>query len=331
LIVPERAFNVVPVAVAKLKKPVEVPFVNKKFVAIPFVVNEFVVVTLVPMEFVKKLLVAKRLVEVVFVPVALVQVRFVGLKLVAEKLVTNKVVAVALVKTPVDGVVAPIVVPLIEPPVIVTFEEASVGAVRLVIVPLVAKKFAPVADVNESEVIVPLFEFKVEIVPFVAPKEVAKMPVEVTLVPVAFVNVRVPSEVAPETARVVSAPFVANRFVEVTFVNTPVDGTVAPIVAPLMVPPEIVAFDVTNVGAVNVVIVPLVAKKFVPVAEVNDSELIVPFVASRFVDVTFANTPFQRSAPEPSDNVASAVGSKLLVTPPVTAKKEDVPLVSVVF
>jgi hypothetical protein len=92
-----------------------------------------------------------------------------------------------------------------------------------------------------------------------------------------------------------------------------------------------VAFEETSVGAVSVVIVPLVAKKLAPVADVNDNELIVPFVAKRFVDVTVANTPFQRRALEPRDSVASAVGSRFEVTPPVTAKNEEVPLVSVVF
>jgi hypothetical protein len=79
------------------------------------------------------------------------------------------------------------------------------------------------------------------------------------------------------------------------------------------------------------VIVPLVAKKFVPVADVNDNELIVPFVTNAFVEVTVANTPFQRRDAEPSDNAASAVGSRFEVTPPVTAKNEEVPLVRVVF
>jgi hypothetical protein len=288
-------------------------------------------VALVPIEFVKNEFVAKRFVDVVFTPVAFVHVRFVGFNALTWRLVTKSVVAVALVKTPVDGVDAPIVVPLIEPPEIVTFEEARFVTVpfvevRFVIVPLVAKKFVPVAEVNDSEVIVPLLEFKVAIVPFVAPKE----PVN-KLVPVAFVKVSVPRAEAPETARVVREPFVAKRFVEVTFVNTPVEGTLAPIVVPLIDPPLIVAFEETSVGAVSVVIVPLVAKKLAPVADVNDNELIVPFVAKRFVDVTVANTPFQRRALEPRDSVASAVGSRFEVTPPVTAKNEEVPLVSVVF
>jgi hypothetical protein len=222
------------------------------------------------------------------------------------------------------------------PPVIVTFDEERFVTepfeeVSVAIVPLVARKFVPVAEVKESDVMVPFVEFRVEIVPLVAPKEVAKRPVEVTLLPVAFVKVRVPRAEAPETASVVNEPFVANKFVEVTLVNTPVEGTLAPIVVPLIDPPEMVAFEETKVGAVSVVIVPLVARKLVPVAEVNESELMVPFVANKFVEVTFANTPFQRRAPEPKDRVASAVGSRFEVTPPVTAKNEEVPLVSVVF
>jgi hypothetical protein len=217
------------------------------------------------------------------------------------------------------------------PPVTVTLEDARfvtvpVAEVRLTIVPLVADKLEPVAETNESEVIVPLVEFSVEIVPLVAPKEPAKM-----LAPVAFVKVSVPSDEAPETASVVNEPFVANRFVDVTLVKMPVEGVVAPMAVPLIDPPLIVAFAEMNVGAVSVVIVPLVAKKFVPVADVNDNELIVPFVTNAFVEVTVANTPFQRRDAEPSDNAASAVGSRFEVTPPVTAKNEEVPLVRVVF
>lgn len=133
-----------------MNAPVDVPFVNVEFVA-----NRFV------------------------------EVAFVTISFVANRFVTNPFVAVVLVKTPVDGVVAPIAVPLIEPPVIVAFEELSVGAFNVAIVPLVARKFVPVADVKERDVIV-LFVT----ISFVAPKVVAKRFVDVVLVPVAFVQVR---------------------------------------------------------------------------------------------------------------------------------------------
>ena len=185
--------------------------------------------------------VAKRFVEVVFVPVALVHVRpdtargavsvrfwivaFVAPKLVANPFVVVALVDVTLVKTPVDGTVAPIVVPLIDPPEIVAFNEMNVGAVSEMIVPERALSVVPVAvaklkepvdvpSVKERFVIVAVVEPRLVMVPFVvkkfvvvafeptelvkskdaivalvAPRFVAKLFVEVTFVPVAFVNV----------------------------------------------------------------------------------------------------------------------------------------------
>ena len=165
--------------------------------------------------------------------------------------------------------------------------------VRFVIVPLVAKKLAPVADTKESEVTDPFVDVR-----FVIPPLVAKRFVEVVFVPVAFVQV-IPDTargavsvrfaiVAFVAAKLVANPFVVVAFVEVTFVKTPVDGTVAPIVVPLIEPPEIVAFDEMSVGAVRVLIVPERAFTVVPlaVAKLNDP-VEVPLVKERFVMAPF--------------------------------------------
>jgi len=117
------AFNDVPLAAANPNHDVDVPLVNDTFEIEPFVAN--------------------RLVEVVLVPVALTHVRFVNedgdepvtVRLAIEAFVAEKFVVVAFVKTPVDGVTAPIGVPLIAPPLIVALDEMSVGAERDAIAP----------------------------------------------------------------------------------------------------------------------------------------------------------------------------------------------------
>src|SRR4051812_12210706 len=57
-------------------------------------------------------------------------------------------------------------------------------------------------------------------------------------------EVTVPSRELPETAK-----FVVVAFVEVEFVNTPVDGVVAPIGELSIVPPEIVILSATRASA----------------------------------------------------------------------------------
>ena len=108
-------------------------------------------------------------------------------------------VDVTFVKMPVDGVVLPIVVPLIVPPEIVTFGETRLAALsrepeafvksRLVNVPLVAKtdeakmlNAAIVCELNQVPIAPPKRKFV--IVPFVA-----KRFVDVVFVPVALVQV----------------------------------------------------------------------------------------------------------------------------------------------
>ena len=101
---------------------------------------------------------------------------------------------------------------------------------------------------------------------------------------------------------------VANRFVEVAFVlvvfvKTPVDGVVAPIVVPLIVPPPIVTCVAINEAMVPVAAVRLVPEaekklkapddvalaKTNPVAEafVNSAFDEVRLVANKFVEVVF--------------------------------------------
>jgi hypothetical protein len=178
--------------------------------------------------------VAKRFVEVVFVPVALVQVRFetasapervrfAMVALVAPKFVAKSAVEVALVlvtfvKTPVDGVVAPIVVPLIDPPEIVALEEINVGAVSVAMLPEFALMVVPLAVVKPNQdVEVPFPKERFAMVPFVMVPLVVKKFVEVVLVPVAFVQVMLVGEKF-EAERFVKTPFVANRLVVVTLV-----------------------------------------------------------------------------------------------------------------
>ena len=159
-----------------------------------------------------------------FVPVVFVQMRFANVvgatpvtvkfaivPFVAKKFVVVAFVEVTFVKTPVEGVVAPIVVPLIEPPEIVAFEEIKVGAVReemdpdsaLIVVPLAVAK-------PNQEVEVPFVKFRFEIVPFVivpfvSTPFVANKLVDVVFVPVAFVQMRFAKDEG-------ATPFTVNPF-----------------------------------------------------------------------------------------------------------------------
>jgi hypothetical protein len=207
------AFSHVPVAPVK-RRFVNVPFVAKRFVEVtdvpvPFVkvrvwrADVPVTVRLVTRSFRMFVLTANRLVEVVFVPVAFVQVMLVGLMvvtvrlemvaLVAKKLVVVALVDVTFVNTPVDGTVAPIAVPLMEPPEIVAFWD-----VKELIVPFDAFTVVPLAVVKPSqEVLVPFVKERFVTVPFVVKRFVV-----VTLVPVPFVKVSAWREVLPSTVKV---------------------------------------------------------------------------------------------------------------------------------
>ncbi len=134
--------------------------------------------------------------------------------------VTPRFVAVAFEKIPVEALVAPMVVPLMVPPEMVTFEVLIFKALRVV------------------------------------PDAVAKLnhPVEVTLKAMAVVPLAVvkPSQVEVEPVKL---PLVAKKVVAVAFVNTPVEALVAPMVVPLMVPPEMVTLE--DVRLITFSVVPL--------------------------------------------------------------------------
>lgn len=206
------ALILVPEAVAKPSQPVEVTLVS-----VPLVAAKVVKFNKLPVAFVKTSWVAvaaektavppskftlfavkfnavklepeavakpSHWVDVTFVKLPLVNVPFVKAALVPFTKVANKFVAVVLVKTPVEGVVFPIGVPLIEPPEIVALEEVR------------AAKLA-------------LKAFKVD------PDAVAKPNhcVEVTLVKLPLVN----EELVPD--KVVATKFAKKALVPVTLVK----------------------------------------------------------------------------------------------------------------
>ena len=219
------AFNVVPLAVVKPNQEVDVPLVNVRFDAISFVTmkfvaNKFVLVVLVPVAFVQMRFVR-------FDGAAPMTVRFAMVAFVAKKFVVVALVDVVFVKTPVDGVVAPIVVPLIAPPKIVAFDEVNVGAVSEAIVPFVAFTVVPEATLKPNqEVDVPFVKVRLVTVPFVMVPLVrvpfvANRFVEVVFVPVALVQVRFVKldGLEPLTVRFVIVALVAKKFVVVAFVD----------------------------------------------------------------------------------------------------------------
>jgi hypothetical protein len=145
------AFNVPPVALEKLSVVI-VPLVEASVVTVPLSV-----VSVVALAVCKNAFVAKRFVLVVLVPVALVQV----------------------IPATLNGELR------------TRFWMVAVVETRLMIVPLVAEKFVPVADTNESDVIDPelivaVWTPSVLIVPFVAFKFVANKLVDVLFVDVVF-------------------------------------------------------------------------------------------------------------------------------------------------
>jgi hypothetical protein len=192
---------------------------------------------------------------------------FVALKFVAKRFVEVAFVEVTFVKTPVDGVVAPIVVPLIDPPEIVALEEINVGAVSVAMFPEFALIVEPEAVVKPNQLVeVPLPNERFVIEPFVITPLVVKKLVDVVFVPVAFVQVMFVGLNDP-ALKFVKEPFVENKFVVVTdvpvaranviFCNAEAPVTVrAPIVA--VVRPAV--FAVTDVA----LIAP--TARFVPVA-----------------------------------------------------------------
>ena len=265
------------------------------------------------------------------------------------RFVAAELVLVELVKTPVDGVVEPIGVLLMEPPVMATptsvpprwFTETRLPPAALIVV--------PDAVVNPSHVAVALVRIL-----FVPVKLVAKRLVDVVFVPVALVQVRPVLARLFESVKFVKLAFVANRFVEVelvlvTFVKTAVDGVVAPIEEPLIVPPLIVKASATLASEREPVMDPKDARASVtpalprvpefkavaltlPVASIVNPlttiasviELLgrettpetVRFVAAEFVEVVLVKTPV--------DGVVAPIGA-LLIEPPVIVTPISVP------
>jgi len=202
-ILPETAkfvvVTLVAVALVNVVPASEVVPVTVRFEMRPVVTNKLVEVVFVPVAFVQMKFVnveGAPPVTVKLANVALVPVRFVIVPLVANRLVVVAFVDVVFVNTPVDGEIDPIVVPLIEPPEIVTFGETNVFAVSDAMNEFKAFMVVPDAVAKPSQPVeVPFVKVKLLIVPFVVEKFVAcpfvtNRFVVVTLVPVALPNVK---------------------------------------------------------------------------------------------------------------------------------------------
>jgi len=188
-----------------------------KFVAWPLVTNRFVDVVFVPVAFVQMILLKLE-------GAAPFKVKLLIVALVATTFVAAIFVDVVFVKTPVDGVVAPIGVPSIDPPLMVAFAELKTFDTRVFNVAFCALMVVPdavakpnhevdVPFVNANVVIVPLDELNVPTVPFEA----------FTVVPLAVANPSQDEEVPFVNVRLDTVPFVsvalaANKLVEVVFV-----------------------------------------------------------------------------------------------------------------
>ncbi len=174
-----------------------------------------------------------------------------------------------------------VMVPLVARRFVVVTETAEsevivpLELVRATIVPEVARKLVPVAEVNESEVIVPFVEVKVVMVPLAE--------ASVLIVPELAIKELPVADVKPK--------LVAKRLVEVVLV--PVAFTQVRPVTP-------------KVSTLRFVKEALVAKRLV---EVTD------------VDVTFPRFAFQRFVALPSENVRSEAGMRFEDTKLETARK----------
>ena len=194
-----------------------------------------------------------------------------------EMPVTPSVVAVAFVKIPVEADDAPIVVPLMVPPLSVTFPELRFVTVPFVTRAVVAKKFVEVVFVPVALVQVMLVGLIVVAVKLVALRFVAKRFVAVALVKVPEAkypfhrSVSVPKVWRPVIAgfRLVWTDPVTPRFEEVELVKTAAAALVRPIVTALMVPPLSVTFPLERLVTRALVAKKCVEVVFVPVALVQ--------------------------------------------------------------
>jgi len=260
---------------------------------------------------------------------------------VANRLVEVELVLVVFVKMPVDGVVAPIVVPLIVPPEMVTLEEVKVGAVRDAIVPFKALIVVPDAVLKPNQfvevpfpkerswrLVVPVTVRSVTYCSRVVPFTTKRL-VEVVLVPAAFVQMRFVKEeglveetVMFPTTRFVSVAFTAVRSVE----ETEEDSMV---VAEMLVVETFVRFvcpfTVRSVEETEVkVAVPPFRVVLFNVAMVEDVEtrsVIVAFravrrpVSVRFVPVAFTKRMSSREERPETERVPVAVRSRVWMPP----------------
>ena len=179
--------------------------------------------------------VANKFVLVVFVPVAFVHVKFVKFDGVAPVTVSVETMAfvkfafsanvfvevefvvVTSVNIAVDGVIPPMDVPLIVPPVIVTFDEERFGAVRVVIVPDVELKFVTVPFVPVRLEKLPVRAFTRDPLAVSNPSHVVVIPVNVPFVEVRLVTAAL-FDVSVSRFEFVAWKLVANKFVLVVFV-----------------------------------------------------------------------------------------------------------------
>jgi hypothetical protein len=227
--------------------------------------------------------VTARLVVVVFVPVAFVQVRFVSVRapvvneamvaLLAKRFVVVTVVPVTEVKIAVEALVPPMAIPLIVPPDKVTEGELNapkapvlalaVDPVAVVNLKVVAKASVAVAEVKtpKAGVVAPI------VVPLIVPPVmVAKGEDKAPNAPVFAFAV---DPVAVVKRRVVAKRSVEVALVVVVYVKMAVEGVVAPMVVPLMVPPV----TVTD-GLVRLLALTVRAVSVVPEAVANPSQTV---------------------------------------------------------
>jgi len=196
---------------------------------------------------------------------------------VAAILVLVELVEVVFVNTPVEGLVLPIGVPLIDPPEIVAFCE-----VKLLIVPLVAFTKVPEAVTNPNQDVD---------VPFAKVSDESEAFPAVNVPTVATLAKRFVDDAVPDANM-----FVDVTLVDVTFVKIPVDGAVTPIGVPLIAPPLIVAL--AKRAFVAFTVVPLAVAKpnqDVDVPLVKFQFVAEPFVTNKFVEVVFVPVAFVQS------------------------------------
>ena len=218
--------------------------------------------------------------------------------LVKLPLVAKRLVELASVKMAVLGVVLPMGVSLMVPPLMVrllaTFSSCNVPVME----PKSPKDrvTAPLPSVPELTALaltlpvlsmVRLFETMASVTELLGKVRlpVTARLVVLVLVPVALVQVRLERVSGLVMVRLSMVALVAYRLVEVELVNTPVDGEAEPIDVLSIVPPEMVASEDERFEAFNVEMVPDVELRLVTVPLVMIPLVALKFVAKRLVEV----------------------------------------------